>query len=101
MFFVDYGNKVKVSRREIWAPVTALKLFTQPPFGIQCVIGDVNFTLDAWTTHVMNKSLHVRLNNLPTDDVYPAALVQSAIPPPNWVQTSMKLKQGLIFTNAF
>lgn len=60
--FIDYGNKIQVPRRAIWAPVQALKLFTQQPFGIDCFVADVKgHTTEEWRRHLTDKSVNVKL----------------------------------------
>ena len=42
MRFVDYGNAVEVSRRDIWAPMAGLKTFSLPAFGVLCRVENIS-----------------------------------------------------------
>lgn len=74
--FIDYGNSIRVPRRELWAPVKGLKLFCQPPFGIQCLVAGVNITADQWEKSLAEKSIVVKLKP-GIDGVYPAILANN------------------------
>lgn len=58
---VDYGDVLKVFRHEIWAPVKALKLFTQQPFGINCIVSGVTATTEDWQNLLGDKSVSVKI----------------------------------------
>lgn len=76
--FVDYGNNIKVSRQEIWAPASSLKLFAKPPFGISCIVPGITLTENEWCSLVSDKSLRVKLGH-PINKVYPATFVNFPI----------------------
>ena len=62
---VDYGNIFPVSPDDIWAPVPDLKLFSQPPFGINCRINHGSDLKSETRGKVfVDKSVQVELNSL-------------------------------------
>ena len=76
--FVDYGNNIKVSRQEIWAPASSLKLFSKESFGINCIVPGMTFTENEWVLLVTDKSVRVKLGH-PINKVYPATFVNFPI----------------------
>lgn len=58
---MDYGDVTKVFRHEIWAPVKALKLYTQQPFGINCIVSGVTATAEDWQGLLIDKSVSVKI----------------------------------------
>lgn len=58
---VDYGNIIKVPRADLLAPVSALKHFTLPAFGIACVFQDVTIPEHEWIELLNDKSVHVKI----------------------------------------
>ncbi|KAK4011675.1 hypothetical protein OUZ56_020794 [Daphnia magna] len=69
--FVDYGNNIKISRQEIWAPVKSLKLFSIQPFGIYCFVSGIKVPENEWALQVSDKSVRVKIGQ-PINGVYPA-----------------------------
>jgi len=66
VLFVDFGNLLVVPRCEVYAPVNALKQFTQPAFGIKCRIDlpechELNDKL--WTNIMKNRTVHVKIGS--------------------------------------
>ena len=65
---VDYGNLIQVSRRNIWAPVNGLKLFTLPPFGVRCRVENVpRITLQQWQSVLTDKPVKVIFDSLSSE----------------------------------
>ncbi|XP_057380222.1 uncharacterized protein LOC130702570 isoform X2 [Daphnia carinata] len=69
--FVDYGNSIKISRQEIWAPMKSLELFSIQPFGIYCCVSGIKVPENEWKLQVSDKSVRVKLGQ-PINGVYPA-----------------------------
>ena len=62
MRLVDYGNLTEVRRRDIWAPVSTLKLFSQEPFGISCQLSQGHhLTVEEWENTLLNKPVEVKV----------------------------------------
>ena len=60
MRFVDYGNVVEVSRRDIWAPMAGLKMFSLPAIGVLCRIENISHvSRQQWQDTLINKPLKV------------------------------------------
>ena len=65
---VDYGNVVQVMRREVWAPVAAMKQFTQPPFGILCRMENISHvSLPQWQRALLDKPVKVIIGSCSPD----------------------------------
>ena len=69
VWFVDYGNVLKVLKREVLAPVTALSLFAKPTFGICCQLPTsvIVASPEKWEASLMDQSIHVRINDCKND----------------------------------
>ena len=66
--FVDYGNVVTILRREVWAPVTELQLFTLPPFGINCQMENISHVnLSQWQRALLKNSVQVTICGCSSD----------------------------------
>lgn len=76
--FVDYGNNIRVCRQEIWAPVSSLKWFSRPSFGINCIVLGITLTENEWALLVNDKSVRVKLGQ-PINKVYPATFVNKLV----------------------
>ena len=62
MRLVDHGNLTEVRRRDIWAPVSTLKLFSQEPFGICCQLSQGHhLTVEEWENTLLNKPVEVKV----------------------------------------
>lgn len=68
---IDYGNIIKISRQEIWAPLESLKFFSQQPFGIYCLISGITVPENEWALQFSDTSVRVKLGH-PINGVYPA-----------------------------
>ena len=68
---VDYGNIFPVTPNDIWTPVPNLKLFSQPPFGINCRIDHGScLTSETLGKAFVDKSVQVKLNSLTPQGLY-------------------------------
>ena len=67
VWFVDYGNVLKVPKREVLAPVSALSLFDQPTFGIYCQLSSTVGCPEKWEAALADQPIHVRINDCKND----------------------------------
>jgi len=67
VWFVDYGNVLKVLKREVLAPVSALSLFAKPTFGIYCQLSTAVASPEKWEASLLDRSIHVRINDCKND----------------------------------
>jgi hypothetical protein len=68
--FVDYGNILKVSKREVLAPVGALSLFAKPAFGIYCQLPtSVVLSPERFEALMVDQPVHVKVTEF-KNDVY-------------------------------
>lgn len=58
---IDYGDVITVHRHEIWAPVKTLTLFTQQPFGVVCLVENVNLLAENWTKLLTDRTVRVQI----------------------------------------
>jgi len=67
VWFVDYGNVLKVPKRKVLAPVGALSLFAKPTFGIFCQLSTAVASPEKWEASLLDRSVHVRINDCKND----------------------------------
>lgn len=71
VIFIDYGNVIKVHRKEVLAPVKSLTHFDQEPFGVSCFVSGVKLNPKEWDEFISEKSVRVRLGPA-SNDIHPA-----------------------------
>ena len=79
VYFVDYGNVLKVPRREVLAPVSALSLFAKPPFGIYCQLPtSVVLSPEKLEALLVDQSIHVKITEF-KNDVYSVTVTNNPL----------------------
>jgi Tudor domain len=76
--FVDYGNVLKVPRREVLAPVSALSLFAKPAFGIYCQLSTAAASPEKWEPLLVDQSIHVEITDC-KNDLYLVAIINNPL----------------------
>ncbi len=69
-------------RRDIFAPVASSRLFTQPAFGINCVLspaeGAADLKKEDWDAGLLEKSFEVKINRKNPDGTYTVAFTNNS-----------------------
>ena len=79
--FIDYGDILTVSRREIFVPVASSRLFTQPAFGINCILspeGAAALKKEDWDSLLLEKSFEVKIDRKNPDGTYTVAFTNNS-----------------------
>ena len=78
---IDLGDVITVPRRDIFASAASSRLFTQPAFGINCVLspeGTADLKKEDWDAVLLEKSFEVKINRKNPDDTYTVAFTNNA-----------------------
>ncbi len=76
IFFVDYGNSLRVPRCKILAPLDSLSQFEHPPFGIRCrLVDDVTLSVAKWNAAIQDKSIRVKIGKC-VDGIYSVSFTE-------------------------
>jgi len=78
VWFVDYGNVLKVPKREVLAPVSALSLFAKPTFGIYCQLSTAAASPEKWEPLLVDQSIHVEITDC-KNDLYLVAIINNPL----------------------